>query len=47
MTVKLIKVCLAVHFANVKKLNEKRKSMSLKSKLDNEEILAKSKNLSM
>jgi hypothetical protein len=34
MTIKLIKVSLAVYFAKFKKLTEKRKSMSLKNKLD-------------
>jgi hypothetical protein len=33
MTVKLVKVCLALYFANIKKLAERRKPISLKVKL--------------
>ena len=33
MTVKLVKVCLALYFANMKKLAERRKPISLKVKL--------------
>jgi len=36
MTVKLIKVCLAIHYANVKKLSGKRKPISHKSQLEGE-----------
>lgn len=43
MTAKLIKVSLALYFANVKKLTEKRKPLSHKSKLDPDEALAKLK----
>ncbi len=33
MTVKLVKVCLALYFANTKKLSERRKPISYKTKL--------------
>lgn len=36
MTVKLVKVCLALYFANIKKLAERRKPISLKVKLEGE-----------
>lgn len=47
MSVKLIKVCLAIHFANIKKLTEKRKPISYKNKLDADEATAKLKKLEM
>lgn len=34
MTVKLVKVCLALYFANTKKLAERRKPISHKTKMD-------------
>ena len=43
MTAKLIKVSLALYFANVKKLTEKRKPLSHKNKLDSDQALAKLK----
>jgi hypothetical protein len=45
MTSKLIKVCLAIYYANSKKLSERRKPISLKNKMDNEEATSKLKNL--
>ena len=39
MTSKLIKVCLAIYYANSKKLSERRKPMSYKNKLDKEKAL--------
>ena len=45
MTGKLIKVCLALYFANAKKLTEKRKPLSHKAKIDGEEASVKLKNL--
>jgi hypothetical protein len=36
MTVKLVKVCLALYFASTKKLSERRKPISHKTKLDGE-----------
>ncbi len=47
LTVKLIKVCLAMHFANVKRLATKRKSITGNSKLDTEDTIFKSKNLAL
>jgi hypothetical protein len=47
MSAKLIKVCLAIHFGNIKKLTEKRKPISYKNKLDGEEATAKLKKLEM
>ena len=35
MTVKLVKVCLALYFANTKKLAERRKPLGHKNKIDN------------
>lgn len=46
MTVKLIKVCLAVHFANARKIVMKRKSLS-SSKAETDDSILKSKNLSL
>ena len=46
MTVKLIKVCLAVHFANARKIVVKRKSLS-SSKAETDDSILKSKNLSL
>jgi uncharacterized membrane protein len=43
MTVKLIKVCLALYFANTKKLAERRKPISYKTKLEGEEATSKLK----
>ena len=37
MTGKLVKVCLALYFANAKKLSERRKPLSHKTKPDSEE----------
>lgn len=45
MTVKLIKVCLAVHFANAKKVVMKKKSLSSKNEPD--DSVLRSKNLSL
>lgn len=47
LTIKLIKVCLAMHFANVKRLASKRKSVTGTSKIDTDDVLSKSKNISM
>jgi len=43
MAAKLTKVSLALYFANVKKLAEKRKPLSHKNKLDPDEAQAKLK----
>lgn len=43
MTSKLVKVCLAIYFANIKKLTGHRKPLSLKNKIDPEEVSAKLK----
>ena len=40
----MIKVCLAIHYANFKKLTFKRKSITGNNKLNNEELLLKIKN---
>lgn len=45
LTVKLVKVCLAIYYANFKKLTEKRKSMTKREKLEGEELMAKLKNV--
>ncbi len=45
MTGKLVKVCLALYFANAKKNTEKRKPLSHKSKLDGEDATSKLKML--
>ena len=45
MTGKLIKVCLALYFANAKKMAERRKPLSHKVKPDNEETVTKLKML--
>ena len=47
MTVKLIKVCLAIYFANVKKLTAHRKPLSHKNKLDPDELAGKLKLLEL
>lgn len=47
MTNKLIKVSLAIHFANFKKFSQKRKSVTGQVKLSEEEGSAKIKNLSI
>ena len=44
MTFKLIKVCLAIYYANFRKLTERRKSLTRKEKLEGDELLAKLKN---
>ena len=43
----MIKVCLAIHFANFKKLVVKRKSLSGNNKLSPEDTLSKIKNNSI
>ena len=45
MTGKLIKVCLALYFANAKKMADKRKPLSHKVKPDGEESATKLKML--
>lgn len=45
MTVKLVKVCLALYFANTKKLSERRKPISHKTKLEGDEATSKLKTL--
>lgn len=45
MTGKLIKVCLALYFADTKKMSEKRKPLSHKTKLEGEEATSKLKML--
>lgn len=45
MTVKLVKVCLALYFANIKKLTERRKPISYKTKLEGDEATSKLKTL--
>lgn len=45
MSIKLTKVCLAIHFANVKKLAAKRKSVTGSAKLDPEDLSYKMKNV--
>lgn len=47
MTVKLIKVSLSVHFANVRKLSSKRKSLTGGPKGDLEDSAMRSKNVSI
>lgn len=45
MSVKLTKVCLAIHFANVKKLSQKRRSVTGTTKIDAEDASQKMKNV--
>lgn len=45
MTSKLVKVCLALYFANAKKMAERRKPLSHKVKIDHEEVATKLKML--
>lgn len=47
LTIKLIKVCLAIHFANVKRLSVKRRSVTGTTKIDSEDAVFKSKNYGM
>ena len=45
MSVKLTKVCLAIHFANVKKLSQKRRSVTGTAKIDPDDVSQKVKNI--
>jgi hypothetical protein len=43
----MIKICLAIHYANFKKLSIKRKSLAGNQKFNTEDISAKLKNNSI
>lgn len=47
MTVKLIKICLAIYFANFKKIGDKRKSLSRQQGINAEEVGCRLKNLNI
>lgn len=47
MASKLIKVCLAIHYANTKKFSHKRKSLTGSTKTTDEEALMRIKNNSI
>lgn len=47
MSIKLTKVCLAIHFANAKKLSVKRRSVTGASKIEPEDANYRIKNISI